>query len=502
MPAIAKQVYVISDLHLGGVYSDQEGERGFRICTHVTELTTFIDRLTAKPSSGPRIELVINGDLVDFLAERETAAPHWRPFTPDQERAVDKLAAIAKRDSAFFEALAGFLGAGHRLVLTIGNHDIELCFPLVRRKLESLLGVDRTKDYRLIYDGEAYVVGDALIEHGNRYDPWNVLDYDALRRYRSLLSRRQPIPDKYIFDPPAGSKMVSEVINPVKEEYRFIDLLKPENEAAIPMLMVLEPGFRSKLGTVAKHALFQARKHGTESAAMPSYGGDISTDGDDDGYFGDDIGATTPQAPVAAPDALEEALRKTLGDDAPAFLSNLGADSESSEDYGADISTMESIDRGIGMLRLLLGSKHESIEKRLPLLLKGLRALQNDKSFDRAVENASEYANAARGLAAGGFRYVLFGHTHLAKNVQLDGGAVYLNSGTWADLIRVPDAIVSGSDQEATTELRAFVESLKESRLDRWITFQPTFLRLDLGADDKVAHAELIDYSGPESLGG
>ena len=238
-----------------------------------------------------------------------------------------------------------------------------------------------------------------------------------------------------------------------------------------------------------------------ETAAMPSYGGDISADGADDVFYGDDIGSTTV-APAAGANELEEVLRKSLGDDASAFLSDLGADSESSEDYGGDISTMETIERGIGMARLLLGGKNESIEKRLPLLLKGLRVLQDDRSFDRSVETASEYRNAADALAAGGFRYVLFGHTHLAKNVQLDGGAVYLNSGTWADLIRGPDAIVSGSDQEATTELRAFVDSLKESRLDRWITFQPTFLRLDLGADDKVAHAELIDYSGPESLGG
>ena len=65
---VVDDAYVISDLHLGGVYptTNDPEDRGFRICTHVPELTRFIDALTAKP--GP-LELVINGDLIDFLAE-------------------------------------------------------------------------------------------------------------------------------------------------------------------------------------------------------------------------------------------------------------------------------------------------------------------------------------------------------------------------------------------------------------------------------------------------
>jgi hypothetical protein len=34
---------------------------------------------------------------------------------------------------------------------------------------------------------------------------------------------------------------VTEIMNPLKQRYRFIDLLKPENEAVIPILVALEP---------------------------------------------------------------------------------------------------------------------------------------------------------------------------------------------------------------------------------------------------------------------
>ena len=87
---------------------------------------------------------------------------------------------------------------------------------------------------RFIFDGEAYPIGDALIEHGNRYDGWNAIDYDALRRVCSLKSRGQAIPPSLRLPPPAGSQLVAEVMNPIKRSYPFIDLLKPENTAALP----------------------------------------------------------------------------------------------------------------------------------------------------------------------------------------------------------------------------------------------------------------------------
>ena len=205
--------------------------------THVEDLAGFVQTLAQTPSNGRKVELIINGDMVDFLAEKDEAPPYWSPFTADPQLACAKLQAIADRDRSFFDALGALLRSGHRLTILLGNHDIELALPPVRQKLKKIIGVAPNHDFEFICNGEAYVVGDALIEHGNRYDGWNVVSYDRLRRVCSLVSRRQPIPEEYEFDPPAGSKMVCWVINTIKEDYKFIDLLKPEKEIAIPVLL-------------------------------------------------------------------------------------------------------------------------------------------------------------------------------------------------------------------------------------------------------------------------
>jgi len=87
---VARRVYVISDLHLGGTYGKTSKGRGFRMNTHVSELAEFVEALAQMPSDGLKIELVINGDMVDFLAEREDAPPYWTPFTCDAKAACAK----------------------------------------------------------------------------------------------------------------------------------------------------------------------------------------------------------------------------------------------------------------------------------------------------------------------------------------------------------------------------------------------------------------------------
>src|SRR5260370_17196500 len=105
-----RNVYIISDLHLGGDYPDPRaaGKRGFRLCTRADAVAEFIDSLTLKlPGAGPT-ELVLNGDTVDFLAEYDTKANAWSPFTAVPARAVAKFEPIVKRDQAVFDAIKGY----------------------------------------------------------------------------------------------------------------------------------------------------------------------------------------------------------------------------------------------------------------------------------------------------------------------------------------------------------------------------------------------------------
>lgn len=508
--AVARRVYVISDLHLGGTYGKTSEGRGFRINTHVNMLAEFVDGLAASPADEPNIELVINGDMVDFLAEKESGPPFWKPFTFDSDAACAKLQAIAGRDPRFFRALGSFLDHHHRLTILTGNHDIELAMPAVRRKLRQLIGVKPGHDYEVIHNGEAYSVGEAVIEHGNRYDRWNVVNHDGLRRLSALLSRRQPVAKKSGFEPPAGSKLVSWVINEIKEDYKFIDLLKPVTDAAVPLLLALEPGYRQILATVAKLGL-QARGHRMEAAAIPSFGGDISAEGNpDSSAYGSDMRSNSGEffestsAPGDDDSALQQILRERLGKDTPAFLEVLPSPaSTASGGIGGDISAGSFIDRTLGLARLLFARDDQDIACRLPALLRALQSLQASRDFEMDYEPAREYSNAAMELFKGGFRYVIFGHSHLAKKIELPPGSGnwYLNSGTWADLMQLPQEIITAAPAEARAKLEPFVQNLGEGQLERWIVFHPTFVQLDLDAADHILRADVVAYKGSSAVG-
>ena len=80
------ELYVVSDLHLGG-------ESGHQIFNSGAELARLIDFLRTR-NPNKKLALLINGDFVDFLAE-----PNAKHFDP--AGAIAKLNRIATEDIAF-----------------------------------------------------------------------------------------------------------------------------------------------------------------------------------------------------------------------------------------------------------------------------------------------------------------------------------------------------------------------------------------------------------------
>ncbi len=106
---------VISDLHLGG---DPP-----HMMSNPDKLAGFIDGLHSRCPSDQTLELVINGDFVDFIH-----IPDYAAWTHDPGRAVTKLQRVMN-DPPFngvFDALKGHLARGHVLTVIPGNHDLEL----------------------------------------------------------------------------------------------------------------------------------------------------------------------------------------------------------------------------------------------------------------------------------------------------------------------------------------------------------------------------------------
>lgn len=233
-----KTIFVISDLHLGGEPARGQNP-GFQMCSPngQARLKEFLDWVSEQKSTDCDIQLVVAGDIVDFLAEKDRSG-QFSAFTSDQELADSKLKNIIENTHTVWEGFAGLVAGGCALTLMLGNHDIELSLPKVRQRLLETLGPGRVD---FIYDNEAFNYGGLLIEHGNRYEGFNVVSHDSLRRIRSLLSRNVNASQLPSFPAQPGSEFVVRVMNRIKGQFAFVDLLKPETAAVLPIIAVLDP---------------------------------------------------------------------------------------------------------------------------------------------------------------------------------------------------------------------------------------------------------------------
>lgn len=432
-------LFVISDLHLGGKPGTVSSP-GFQMCSFKTQkvLAEFIDRLPAA-TSGHEVRLAIAGDIVDFLAEEPFEA-----FTGDTDSAIKKLERILEETAPIWTALRAFVAnrAG-ALTLLLGNHDIELALPSVRKIFLQALGPGQID---FLYDNEALTIGPVLVEHGNRFDEWNAVPHGSLRRVRSQLSRSLPV------DPPfpslPGSQLVTQVMNRIKSQYAFVDLLKPENAAALPILAALGVGEIMDIWQV-----FQ------------KYRQTFAIDFDED------------REPIS-----------------PEYIS------AASDDDQADFLLAQTILRGgdpseIGAVSNVLSSiagvvKAEVRQARQRALFKAFRAMptHHRKAFDVGYEDA-KYLRPAT-VASEKFKVVIYGHTHHVKCVPIVGAkhaAVYLNTGTWADLMRVPEEVWSTDEVIARAALTSFVSDLEMNKLDKWRRGVPTFAKVDLRDGEVMA---------------
>jgi UDP-2,3-diacylglucosamine pyrophosphatase LpxH len=514
----ARSVYVISDLHIGGNYPDanaphEERRRGFRMMTRVKELEAFIRQLARLPADPP-VELVINGDFIDFLAEEKGSGckeekgarrkidpaepPAWTPFRAQPGEALDAFHELVRRDRVLFDALRDLLAEGKTLTILLGNHDIELCLPDVRAALETTLGPGTL---RFLDDGQALDLGEVLVDHGNLFDPANVVDHGRLRVLRSAYSRGWFKDLDKVFSPPAGSKLVARVMNPIKVAYGFIDLLKPESEPLLALLLALEPSYRNVFEDTAA-ALASAVKTLVPRTDVPwALRNATGTQGADASTSGLRNAAGGPATPAAA--AFDALVAEVLAADPEAAAALEAA--ETLQAAAKEAGGLQEASGGFrakwSLFRMLIRDEEGDVASRIPLVQATLRALKKDHSFDRG-EESDRYLDAAKWLATQGphqkgYKAVVFGHTHHAKSLRIpDTNARYLNTGTWANLMRFPDLFTSkdATRDQVRDALIAFAKKLKANDLAEYLHFEPTYVRLDLGASGELISAELRDY--------
>ena len=147
-------------------------------------------------------------------------------------------------------------------------------------------------------------------------------------------------------------------------------------------------------------------------------------------------------------------------------------------------------------------------EIRVRQLHVALRALsRTDRSFDITHE-APTYLDAARTTAlSGGFDVIIYGHTHLPKRVPLYRGdapapdecpaAVYFNTGTWCDVMRLPEGIAADYEQ-AEQQLLDFFQAISLNDFSRYVKRYLSFVELvvDPSEGGLVQETHLYSYCG------
>lgn len=421
-------IFVISDLHLGGAV----GSRAFR---EASALRQFILRVRDDPSQ--RVALVINGDVFDFLAYGEQT-PEFN-FHP--EALLRGMAAQGDELQPVFDALSDFVrdARERQLVLQIGNHDIELALHSAQQTLRELLRLtDPLHRARVRFEtsgrGLLCKVGARLVQvvHGNAWDPWNEVDQaglDAAARAAAGSGVRAVAPRSN-----AGTLMVCKVLNRIKRDHPFVDLLKPEDEPLMAVMAAIDApssyrglalAFGTRLTAGEMGELLRAGEDATPAADMQAVAAAAERE----------VAAFLARVPMVTDGTL--ALERA----------------EQNLEQGRRVRELVVDDRGrlralrsVGRVRLQqiagaverLRGQPELVSLRLALK----RWLVDDRSFDigslapidvRILDGALPMADL-----------VIAGHTHLPRHQF--GQPEYINTGTWMRVLKLNGTPLLESD--------------------------------------------------------
>jgi UDP-2,3-diacylglucosamine pyrophosphatase LpxH len=179
------QTAIVSDLHLceaqgpdkRSAYWKRYKSREFFFDE---DFKVFLDILMEK-SKGPS-ELILNGDIFDFdscmvLPEDPPYEVSWleklRGLHPQEPKSSFKVRAILKDHQVWTQALSNYVKKGNTIIFVIGNHDLELHYPLVQKDIIAALELTTEEAERVRFCAWFYISNqDTLIEHGNQYDPY------------------------------------------------------------------------------------------------------------------------------------------------------------------------------------------------------------------------------------------------------------------------------------------------------------------------------------------
>lgn len=231
-----RRVVVISDIHVGDPGANNLDEfRGDDAFENL--LLEVIPSKVGWPAT-----LIVNGDFIDF----PQILPELSLHTLGPRFGLAEVQSLARLESALsghpkvFSALAVYLKNGGQVIVMPGNHDIDLHWDEVFKRLRMALG--NVAPPQLLFIKKGYIAEQGIyIEHGNQY----AFDNKFLHWRRPILKA----PDGLRLERPWGTFFMDFVYNDIEEKfpllykinknaksmdgYYFIDKIYPHYHAAI-----------------------------------------------------------------------------------------------------------------------------------------------------------------------------------------------------------------------------------------------------------------------------
>jgi len=433
------ELYVVSDIHMGG---RKDSGDNFQIFNRGPRLGALI-RYIEEQRKNEDMAFVLNGDIIDSLAEDEVPG-YVALEAPTAVRMMERIYA----DPSFapvWEALAAFVTQPKRhLIFVGGNHDIEIGLPIVedsirRRLAEGNADAQARMSFATHGGGFACRVGTTRVfcTHGNEHDPMNWVDHTLLGQLAYAINAGRAVePAKW--KPNAGTRFVINVMNDVKRQFPFVDLLKPQVAAVVSVLIALDRDVLKKIDLQEDFPIIRDAIRGALVTRKL-------------------LGADATTLAAAPPEALaEETVARLLGPGFGAAVRSARGSGKTEDDLlldagralaqgkrASEVLGTESASETLGAWDLVRGWVG------LVGKLEGLRLALKDwikDSTTYAVDTKDALSQAMADGAGEGVGVVITGHTHLSRAHRLPRDRYYYNCGTWIRLLRLTDEVLGSSE--------------------------------------------------------
>ena len=203
---------VVSDLHMGlGKITTNKGRNNLEEFFYDEKFESFLDYYTSKKYEDCEIELIMNGDIFNFL-QVDYKGHYLSVIT--ESISFEKLKNMVKGHPIVIRSLKKFASSKKRsLTYIIGNHDQEMLWDSTKKYLNEVL------DTEINYCNVDYKFDGIYISHGHMFEAANRFDIKNF-----FFTENLPEP---VLNLPFGSVLFIDFVLPLKAEAPYIDKVRP-----------------------------------------------------------------------------------------------------------------------------------------------------------------------------------------------------------------------------------------------------------------------------------